>query len=180
MRERLSFRPFAVFLVGLASAVHAAPATTLLPASKDVSGWSVYPKTLTSCPKASDLHEIYDGGDGLYIKNGVVEAALQLYRKSPPSTGKATLTAEVTVHRMKSASQAKSFGKYWSKQTEPKNILNRPAIKDGAFLAHEGSTVAGYLWRGAYFVTVTINATGKDAEAAAMGFLKAVAAKVKR
>ena len=81
---------------------------------------------------------------------------------------------------MKSASQAKAFGKYWSNQTEPKNLLSRPAIKDGAFLAREGSTVAGYLWRGAYFVTVTVNATGKEAEAAAMGFLKAVAAKVKK
>ena len=85
MRECHSFKLFAVLLVGLSGVTHAAPATTLLPASKAVPGWSVYPKTLTSCPKASDLHEIYDGGDGLYIKSGVVEAALQLYRKDPPS-----------------------------------------------------------------------------------------------
>ncbi len=82
------------------------------------------------------------------------------------------------IHRMKTESQAKSFQKYWATQVGAKNILGRPAIKDEAFLAAEGRTTAGYLRRGSYFVTVKVNTTGKTAQTAATGFLKAVSGKL--
>jgi len=157
-------------LVLMGASARARSVGDLLPRDREISGWSVYPNTYLYCPKPEDFVEIYDGGFELYTDNGAVEAAAQLYKKEKA-------TAEVVVHRMKTWQHAKAFFKHWLKERNSKDLIKAPVVVNDSFLAREGRTTAGYLWRGTCFATVKINATGRSAEAATLSFLKLISQK---
>ncbi|NCO32847.1 MAG: hypothetical protein GW893_03110 [Armatimonadetes bacterium] len=158
-------------LAGMAAPGSSVTVSELLPRDHEIPGWGVYANTLLYCPKPDDFTEIYDGGFELYTDNGAMEAATQLYK------GMET-TAEIVIHRMKTWEQSKAFFRYWLKQRDPKSLINVPAITNDSFVAREGRTTAGYLWRGAFFVTVKVNTTGKDSERVTLAFLKLISKKV--
>ena len=141
----------------------------LLPSGSEVAGWEVYPDTLVYAAGES-LTEIYDGGYELYTKNGVVDAAQQVYRR-----GKNIAT--LTTHRMTSMSAAKKFYKYWQKSDKKQKTYKQLRILTEAYVYSADGSSNGYLYRGKFFVTVSVNLDGDAGRKSAEAFLRGVSAK---
>jgi hypothetical protein len=118
---------------------------TLLPASNELEGWAAVPKTLTYCANAKELHKIYNGGDGEYIKAGVTEAVQQTYKNG-------SLLATVVVHK---------FGTDWQKSkahytrcqkaiSTAKGYTTMPVKNAGCYSQTPGAQLVGYSWTGHY------------------------------
>lgn len=141
----------------------------LLPASGDVKGWDVYPNTLVFAA-GDKLTEIYDGGYQLYTKNGVVEAAQQMYRRKND-------TATVTTHRMDSMIDAKKFFRYWQAVDKKQPTFKKLTVLSESYVYTSNGVANGYLFRGNYFVTVQVNVDGAAGRSIAEDLLKAVSGK---
>ncbi len=168
--QRLASILVMILLTATAALAEVGPVAKLLPRTGEVKDWKVYPGSLQYA-KGENLTEIYDGGYELYTKNGVLDAATQMY-----SRGRTILT--VTVHTMASPKAAKSFFSYWQKQSagrKPKPLK----IGSGAFVYAADGATNGYLVSGRYFVTVMDQAADKQASADTESFLRALAKKAK-
>lgn len=115
----------------------------LLPGKGDVTGFDIMAKSLMY-GKGADVTKIYNGGYELYTKNGVIDAAKQMYQRG-------NQYAEVTVHTMKSPKAATDFVKYWAKQREAKAVTS----KLGTGFTVTKPNVMAYYAMGKYFVTVS-------------------------
>lgn len=152
-------------LLVFAAGVHAAgvPAVEkLLPAKGDVAGFVVMPDSLVY-GKGTDVSKIYNGGYELYTKNGVIDAAKQMYQRGNDYI-------EVTVHTMKSKKAALDFVKYWAKQREAKPI----ASKLGTGFTVKKPNIMTYYAMGRYFVTVSAFYSADKAAKDAIAFVAAV------
>jgi len=136
----------AAVTVLLLSAALAGPPVVqkLLPANDAVKGFTIMAGSLTY-GKGDDISKIYNGGYELYIRNGVVDAARQMYQRKDDYI-------EVTVHTMKSSKAAKSFFAYWQKVNKVKTVTR--AKRSASFVVTKPA-VTGYMAVGEYFVTVS-------------------------
>lgn len=141
----------------------------LLPSGSDVAGWEVYPDTLVYAA-GENLTEIYNGGYELYTKNGVVDAAQQMYRRGKD-------IATVTTHRMTTMPAAKKFFKYWQTSDKKQKTYKQLRILTEAYVYSADGSSNGYLYRGKFFVTVSVNLDGDAGRKSAEAFLRAVSAK---
>ncbi len=131
----------------LASAAYCAPVPAvqkLLPSANAVKGFSIMANSLVY-GKGSDISKIYNGGYELYTKNGVIDAARQMYQRKDDYV-------EVTVHEMKSAKAALDFLKYWQKENKVKALTKSAGIT--GFIVTKPNTQT-YFIKGKYFVTVS-------------------------
>lgn len=165
---KLALFALSATLCALACAAATTPEVQrLLPAKDAVKGWSIMPKSL-QYGKGSDLSKIYDGGYELYIKNGVIDAARQMYQR-------ADNYVEVTIHTMKSEKAASDFLKYWRKQFKATAMSKR--IRSANFLVTEPN-VARYFVTGRYFTTVMafheVEKAAKDTQAFMVAIDKSV------
>lgn len=139
----------------------------LLPAKDAVKGFGIMPNSL-QYGKGDDISKIYDGGYELYTKNGVIDAARQMYQRKDDYV-------EVTVHTMKSPQAALSFLKYWQKeQKAPK--LSKMGRSTG-FVVTKPNVMAYYV-TGRYLTTVSAFHDASRATGDAKQFVKVIEAKV--
>lgn len=124
----------------------------LLPGSNEVKDFKTLSGSLVY-GKGNDLTKIYDGGYELYTKNGVVDAARQMYQRKNDYM-------EVTTHTMKSIKAAQDFLVYWQKQNKVKS-LTKTKTSTG-FIVTKPS-VMSYFVVSKYFVTVQAFHTGDKA-----------------
>lgn len=141
----------------------------ILPATGDVKDWQVYPNTLVYA-NGMGLTDIYDGGYELYTKNGVADAAQQMYRRKND-------IATVTVHGMDSLDSAKKFFEYWRASDKKQSTYKLLNILTKAYVYTANGTANGYLYRGKCFVTVQVNIDGAQGRAVAESFLKTLSTK---
>ncbi len=135
-----------LLLLFLANAVSATVVPTVqkfLPIKDEIKGWSVLPNSL-QYGRGDDISKIYDGGYELYTKNGVIDAARQMYKHGDDYL-------EVTIHTMKSERAATAFLEYWKK--ELKGTAKSKSIKGPNFLITKPN-VSRYFVTGRYFTTV--------------------------
>ena len=142
----------------------------LLPKSGDVKGWGVYPDTLVY-GSGKSLTDIYNGGYELYTKNGVLDAAQQIYRCKGD-------TAIVTIHRMSSMRAGTRFFEYWRKSDKKQPTFKSPIILTECYVYLDDGTASGYLIRNRYFVTVSVYVSGGKGGSAAEAFLKDISVKI--
>jgi hypothetical protein len=138
----------------------------MLPAGSDVKGWKTVAGARTET-KGNDISRIYDGGYEFYLKNGVVEAARDVYMKGGD-------VMEVTVHKMKSEKAARSFFEHWKKELKPKSVENRK----GCSLFTSPKPQAGWLVSGTYLVSAIPSKSGDAPAKDARMFLLAVQQKI--
>lgn len=138
----------------------------LLPKTDNVTGWEIYPDTLAYA-SGDDLTEIYDGGYELYTKNGVLDAAQQMYRLEDK-------TAIVAIHRMSSIQTTNRFFEHWrnSDKKQP-TYKHTKALSEGYIYTANGAA-NGLLIRNKYFVTVSVYIDGEKGRAVAEDFLKRI------
>ena len=110
----------AVFLIALTMSVVAAHAASapraqkMLPAANTITGFAIAPGSLQYA-KGNDLTKIYDGAVDTYTKNGVIDAAAQMYQRKDD-------LVEVVIHTVKSEKAAMGFLKYWQKEHKVKSL----------------------------------------------------------
>ena len=131
-------------LISAASGAQTPAVQKLLPAANAVKGFAIMPGSL-AYGKANDLSRIYDGGYELYTKNGVIDAARQMYQRGGDYV-------EVTIHTMKSEKAALEFLKHWQKENKAKSLTKSGAST--GFLVTKPSVTA-YFVQGKYFATVS-------------------------
>lgn len=156
-------------LIALATIVCAAKipdAQRLLPVKNEVAGFGIVPETLIYA-KGAAISNIYDGGYELYTKNGVVDAARQMYQQD-----KSYL--EVTVHTMKSGKAALAFLKYWAKERGSKMRVSKAY---SGFMVKKPNFMA-YYTLGKYFVTVSAFGSEDNAKKNAEDFMLAIKKKM--
>lgn len=134
----------------------------LLPNSKDagLTAWKMVSGALQYA-KGEKLTEIYNGGYGEYIEEGVIDAARNLYQHGQDYV-------EVTVHMMKSTKAAANF---FAKQTKGYNPKSKTTTNDGV-LAIDGEK--GCAFTGKYYITATAMYDGEKAGKDAKLFLTTV------
>jgi hypothetical protein len=136
-----------VVCLAIAAAAHAAgtPAVQrLLPAANAVKGFTILPDSL-QYGKGNDISKIYDGGYELYTRNGVIDAARQMYQRGGDYV-------EVTIHTMKSAKAGLGFLRYWQKEQKAKSLTKSGAST--GFLVTKPNVMA-YFVQGKYLVTIS-------------------------
>jgi len=134
-----------VFMLVSSAAHAAAPAVEkLLPEKGDVPGFTIMSDSL-NYGKGEGITSIYDGGYELYTRNGVVDAARQMYQRRKDFV-------EVTVHTMKSEKAAKDFVKYWAKERQVSKVTT--SKRATGFVTVKPNVMAYYAM-GKYFVTVS-------------------------
>ena len=112
--------PRAVFLIAcvlIVGAAHAAPTPRvqkMLPPTNAVKDFATMPGSLQYA-KGDDMTALYDGAIDVYTKNGVIDAARQMYQRKDD-------LIEVTIHTMKSKQAALDFLKYWQKEHKVKSL----------------------------------------------------------
>ncbi len=116
----------------------------LLPAANAVKGFKTVPGSLVYA-KGDELSKIYDGGYELYTKNGVIDAARQMYERDKDYV-------EVTVHTMKSEKAAADFLKYWQKEN---NVKSASKSSGTTFFVVTKPNVTLYFVKRQYFGTVS-------------------------
>jgi hypothetical protein len=146
-----------------ASAYAAKSVQDLLPAKNAVKGWSILSGSLTY-GKGIDLTKIYDGGYELYTKNGVVDAARQMYQRGDDCV-------EVTIHTMKSEKAALDFLKYWQKQNKIKSLSR---TKKSSYFTITKPNAAAYCVTGKYFTTISAFHSPDKAKKDVAAFMGAV------
>jgi len=158
--------------------VSGAPATTpaiakLLPASNELKGWAAVPNTQTYCASAKELHKIYNGGDGEYIKAGVTEAVQQTYKNGG-------VLATVVVHKF-GTDWKKSKALYTSRTagiSKAKGFATVPVKNAGCYGPVPGGQLLGYSWTGYYMVRYEL--TKPDTTSTMQAFMKNVTGKCTR
>lgn len=134
----------ALMILSIAGAAGAQPLVQkALPAANAVSGFSIVPKTLVY-GKGHDISKIYNGGYELYTRNGVLDAARQMYQRKSDYI-------EVTVHTMKSEKAALDFLKYWQKEHKAEKLTT---TKTSAGFTITKPAIMTYRTTEKYFVTV--------------------------
>ena len=142
----------------------------LLPVGPEVKDWEVYPDTLVYA-SGNDLTEIYDGAFELYTKNGVLDAASQMYRRGDD-------TATVTIHRMDSVRSAVRFFEYWRRPDRKQSSFRPLNVPTRAYVySNEGAT-SGRHYRDRYFVTVETYVSGGKGAEDAEGFMRSISKKI--
>jgi len=144
----------------------------LLPKTGDVKSWEIYPDTLVY-GSGKGLTEIYNGGYELYTKNGVLDAAQQMYRCKDD-------TAIVTIHRMESIRAGTRFLGYWKKSDKKQPTFRRLRIPTESYVYAAEGTASGCLIRNKFFVTVSVYMKGEKGVSTAEAFLKDISAKIRK
>lgn len=135
----------------------------LLPPANAVKSFTILANSLVY-GKGSDLAKIYNGGYELYTKNGVVDAARQMYQNGNDYV-------ELTVHTMKSNKAALDFLKYWQKQNDVKQLTK---TKGSTGFTVTKPSVTAYSVRGKYLTTASAFHESGQARKDAKGFVAAV------
>jgi hypothetical protein len=157
--------------------VDGAPASTptiagLLPAGDELKGWATLgPDTYCAGPK--ELHKIYNGGDGEYIKAGVTEAIQRMYKNG-------TTIAVVVVHKF-GTDWKKSKALYTTRSASMSKTKGYAAVQvknAGCYGQPPGGQVYGYSWTGQYMARYEF--TKPDTTDAAQAFMKNVTGKCTR
>ena len=144
-------------------------ARRLLPGKGAVTGFTSVADSLMY-GKGENLTKIYDGGYELYTKNGVVDAARQIYQRGKDFV-------EVTVHTMKSEKAALSFLQYWQKQSDIKKLTKTKT--SSSFLVTKPNVMEySVTWK--YFTTVTAYYTDTKAQKDVKAFTSAVAKNIQK
>ena len=125
-------------------AIAASPLEKMLPAKDAVKGFSILPNSL-QYGKGDDISKIYNGGYELYTKNGVIDAARQMYQNDPNYI-------EITIHTMKSTQTAMSFLKYWQKENKIKSLTKTG--KSTGFIITKPD-ISMHFVIGKYYATIT-------------------------
>ncbi|MFQ5810484.1 MAG: hypothetical protein ACE5JM_12770 [Armatimonadota bacterium] len=145
----------------------------LLPASGELKGWALVPGTLTHCASSKELHKIYNGGDGEYIKAGVTEAIQGMYKNG-------STIATVVLHKF-GTDWKKSKARYTARSaalSKAKGYATVPVKNAGCYGQPPGGMVYGYSWTGPYMARYEF--TKPDAASAAQSFMKNVSGKCSR
>lgn len=138
----------------------------LLPKTSEVKGWEVSKNSLTY-GSGKTLTDIYDGGYELYTKNGVLDAAQQMYRNKKD-------TAIVTIHQMESDKAAEKFLEYWQKSDSKESTYKKLDIPMQSYVYTAYGSANACLTCYKYFVTVNVYIDGENGRAAASEFLKTI------
>jgi hypothetical protein len=117
--------------------------------------------------KGNDISKIYDGGYETYLRNGVTEAARDIYIRK-------TDTMELTVHAMKSEKAAKDYFEHWRREFKAKSVER----KAGYALFTKPKPPTGWLVAGVYLVSAVPSKPGQQSEKDARAFLLAVQKKI--
>ena len=135
----------AILVLATAASAYAAKPLVqqMLPVKGDVKGFAILAGSL-QYGKGKDLTKIYNGAVDLYVNNGVIDAARQLYHRKSDYL-------EVTIHAMKSEKAALDFLKYWQKQNKVKSLSK---TKTCTSFTVTKPTVMSYFVVGKYFATV--------------------------
>lgn len=161
-----------LLLLPVAGAPAKAPAIAkLLPASNELKGWAAIANTDTHCASSKELHKIYNGGDGEYIKAGVTEAYQRTYKNG-------NVLATVVVHR---------FGTDWQKAkalctkrvsgiSKTKGFTTVKLKNAGCYGPVPGGQLLGYSWTGYYMVRYEFSS--QNTAGAMQAFMKNVTGKV--
>ena len=136
---------------------------SLLPAKNSVKGWSILADSL-QYGKGNGLTSIYNGGYELYTKNGVVDAARQMYQRGNDYV-------EVTIHTMKSGKAAIDFLKYWQKQNKVKSLSR---TKKSSYFTLAKPNTAVYFVTGKYLTTVNAFHAAEKAKKDVMAFMNVI------
>lgn len=145
----------------------------LLPKANEVKGWDISKNSLTY-GSGKTLTDIYNGGYELYTKNGVLDAAQQMYRNSKKDI------AIVTVHRMESDKASEKFLEYWQKSDSKQPTYKKLNIPTQSYVYTADGSANAYLIRDKYFVTVNVYIDGENGRAAAEAFLKTINAGIEK
>jgi hypothetical protein len=147
-----------IILVIVSAAYCEATCKDLLPDSGKVKSFEILKGTL-QYGKGDDITKIYDGGYELYLENGVIDAARQLYQQKNDYV-------EVTVHTMKSAKNAKDFTMYWVKVNKAKKNVSpsKKKPKWETYTSQLPGTSITYGCKGKIFFTVSTLYKGKKAD----------------
>lgn len=165
MRASQTAIAIALLLI-LTAAAHAASTPIvqqLLPAKDSVKGFSIMPDSL-QYGKGDGITSIYNGGYELYTKNGVVDAARQMYQSG-------SNYVEVTVHTMKSDKAALDFLKHWQKENKVGSLTR---TKTSTSFAVTKPNIGSYCVTGKYLTTVTAFHSGSKATADVKSFMAAI------
>ncbi|MGD8238353.1 MAG: hypothetical protein PVH68_07375 [Armatimonadota bacterium] len=157
--------------------VAGAPAQTpaiakLLPGSNELKGW-VTAGPDTYCAGAKELHKIYNGGDGEYIKAGVTEAIQRIYKNG-------STIATVVVHKF-GTDWKKSKARYTTRSaalSKGKGYTTVPVKNAGCYGRPPGGMVYGYSWTGQYMARYEF--TKPNTTSAMQSFMKNVTGKCTR
>jgi len=144
----------------------------LLPKASEVKGWDISKNSLTY-GAGKTLTDIYDGGYELYTKNGVLDAAQQMYRNKKD-------IAIVTIHRMESDKVAEKFLEYWQKSDSKQSTYKKLNIPTQSYVYTADGSANAYLIRDKYFVTVNVYIDGENGRVAAEEFLKTINAGIEK
>lgn len=144
----------------------------LLPKANEVKGWDISKNSLTY-GSGKTLTDIYNGGYELYTKNGVLDAAQQMYRNKKD-------IAILTIHRMESDKSAEKFLEYWQKSDSKQSTYKRLNIPTQSYVYTADGSANAYLIRDKYFVTVNVYIDGESGRVAAEEFLKTVNAGIEK
>lgn len=156
-----------IFMI-MASVYAAAPVMRMLPAANAVKGFKIVSRSLQYA-KGNDLTNIYDGGFELYTKNGVVDAARQLYQKKSDYV-------EITIHTMKSDKAATDFLRYWQKSNKIKK-MEKVGSSTGFITSKPAA--AAYFIKHKVFYTVTALSSNPKATQDVKAFVTAIDKRIK-
>lgn len=135
----------------------------MLPGNNTVKGFTILKDSLVY-GKGNDLTKIYDGGYELYTKNGVIDAARQMYQRKNDYV-------EVTIHTMKSDKAALDFLKYWQKEHKVKSLTKSKA--SASFMITKPNVMM-YGVTGKYFTTVTTYSSTDSAKGDVKSFFSVI------
>jgi hypothetical protein len=144
----------------------------LLPKSGEVKGWEISQNSITY-GAGKTLTDIYNGGYELYTKNGVLDAAQQMY------TDKKDFTI-VTIHQMDSEKSAERFLEYWQKADSKRPTFKLLDILTKGYVYTADGSANAYLIREKYFVTVNVYIDGEKGRSTAEEFLKTISASIEK
>lgn len=165
-------RKVAVLLMVSLAAAWAATAPLvqrMLPARDAVKGFAPVADSV-QYGKGDDLTKIYNGGYELYTKNGVVDAARQLYQRKSDYV-------EVTIHTMKSKKTAADFLGYWQKQHK---VVTLTRSGDSRSFLVTKPNVMSFSITGTYFATVSAFHAPEQAVADVRAFTSAVEKSIRK
>ena len=137
-----------------------------LPASDEVPGWAIQSGTLVYAV-GKDLTEIYDGDYETYTKAGVLEAAQQSYKHNGQ-------IVTVTINQLDSFVHARNIYKKFEAEDKKLPTYKKLTLLSETYVYSTDDAANGYLFRGKYFATVTVNVGGQPGRAIVFDFLKNV------
>ncbi len=138
-----------------------------LPASNDISGWSVVSGTY-KFGEGSGIADIYNGGYEKLIEAGMKCACVQHYKNGSRSIN-------VYCNEFESAAKASSF---YAEETKEGTWTSVAGVSTAAKYKKSSSVVVGHIHRGKVHAKVVAVGTSDEQVAAVQNFLKKISARI--